>query len=251
MENIIPINTNDQKKFMQKFTNKLFGNILKSKEIDNKTQIEQFDHDRREIMNIIAILLDQGLSINERLKRAGRAPANSSFTKEFKNNFIKLAKKNHKILEKSQKQKGNELKGILNLTLNNFTLNIFFKNVVSNSINLTLKNDKKLNKFNHIKQIKKENFKIKSNIKKNIIEDKINNSKLNIKNNINDIKKPQNKNFVKLDSFTKVKAPVMGFVPNVKISQVEALKKQRMEEKLNPKTSSIGRTMNLYKNSNN
>ena len=210
MENIIPINANNQKKFI----NKLFGNILKSKEIDNKAQIEQFDRDRREIMNIIAILLDQGLSINERLKRAGRAPANSSFTKEFKNNFIKLAKKNYKILEKLRKQKGNELKGILNLTLNNFTLNIFFKNVVSNSINLTLKNDKKLNKFNHIK-------------------------------------KPQNKNFAKLDSFTKVKAPVMGFVPKVKISQVEALKKQRMEEKLNPKTSSVGRTMNLYKNSNN
>ncbi len=266
MEDIITRSKNKQETPEQKLARKLLKNspefrklMEKNRDKTNEAQRRQYKQDKREMINIIAVLLDQSLSMNERLRRAGRAPANSPLVKEFKNNFIKFAKKHRKLFEKLQKQKKETLKGILNLTLNDFTFNALL-NGISNSVGSALGNSNKQNRVNSNEQTVAKNkeqtnkeFEIKDIIRRTPRINRLANLKkhkpLSIKPSRSVGEKQPVKIPSKLNSFAMaqtVETPAMEFNQTAKIGQVEALKKQRMEEALNPKTASIGRTMSPY-----
>lgn len=235
-----------------------FKRLKESSSDKNKeNQVRQFRQDKKEMINIIAILLDSTLSMNERLRRAGRAPANSSFVKEFKNNFIKFAKKNKKLFEKPQKQKKELLKGILNLTLKDFTFNALL-NGVSNSVASALENQNKntisnsnqhtitrtKEQENKIELSKKtRNKKVSRPLKKGVLTIY---GTLNTQLGINNSKRPLITIPSKLNPFANaqtVENLTVAFNQVNKISQVEALKQQRVAESSNPKTVSVGRTI--------
>ena len=67
----------DSKKAEKKQAKKIVNNLTKDIELTNK--------DKKEMINIVSILLDPAFSIDEKIKRIGGAPANGAFLKEFKN----------------------------------------------------------------------------------------------------------------------------------------------------------------------
>ena len=130
--------------------------IKKQKQLNNSSKITNEDKkisekEEREMINIIAILLDRNLSFEERLRRVGRAPTSGAVVKEFKKILIKEFTKNRNLILKLNKEKDKSLKnGILGLRLedlvSNSILNPIIKIVMDYSISKKQENNEKITK---------------------------------------------------------------------------------------------------------
>lgn len=207
---------------------------LKEKDKDklNETQKKQYEEDEKEMKNIISIILDKNISLDQKLKRVGRAPASSAIVKNFKKNLVEKIEKDRKKADKLQEiiNKGLE-NGILGVTIEDFFIPLD---------SLFLNKETKKNKI--IKEYQK-NEDLEAKFKPQVgIEVLLENQEKNV------IKKTNEKsNFLK--SFGSIKLEeniIKEFNPSKKMTQVEAYNKQKREEKENQNSKSVGRTMSPY-----
>ena len=192
----------------------------------------------KEILNILAIMMDSGLSLEDRLKRVGRAPASSGFSRNFKLMASRNIKRTKKIIEHIQKNT-KQIKGILNIALKDI-FNKFFKTGLKEKTFVLPKvkvvnHTKKVNKVKEVKniEIKKTKF-VCSNDIKTKIKEIIANKKQKIEKGkfVNYVmsKKPK---MLGLKNITSINPDeIQNAVLNQnKLSEVEKLKLQRENEK--------------------
>ena len=192
----------------------------------------------KEILNILAIMMDSGLSLEDRLKRVGRAPASSGFSRNFKLIASRNIKRTKKIIEHIQKNT-KQIKGILNINLKDI-FNKFFKIGLKEKTFVLPKvkvvnHTKKVNKVNKVKniEIKKTKF-VCSNDIKTKIKEIIANKKQKIEKGkfVNYVmsKKPKMLGLKNITSINPNKIQNAVLNQN-KLSEVEKLKLQRENEK--------------------
>lgn len=224
--------------------------ITKSSFEINKSMIER---DKSETNNIIAILLDDRLSLATRLLRAGRSPASSVMVKAFKKNIIKHIK-NHKKKLLLVNSKNNYLKGILNLKLYDLELTSFLQKVIKASVKEAAKKEIKVliplktveTKKNNVTKKEVITDKKKVQISKNesvliktvekVVETKIEKNIDKVSRKTTELSKLNVFTSLKVISFTEE----LVFEKSSKISQVKLLEENR-RNKINGKD--LGRTM--------
>ena len=229
--------------------------IKKQKQLNNSSKITNEDKkisekEEREMINIIAILLDRNLSFEERLRRVGRAPTSGAVVNEFKKILIKEFTKNRNLILKLNKEKDKSLKnGILGLRLedlvSNSILNPIIKIVMDYSISKKQENNEKITKeiivekkqlytkdipeVEQSKKLIKENS-INYDNQKDVLNKKNKDLQNSILNSFKKINIKQNNTQINFQNNTIVKDFINKNVNEIsKKNFVENLKKQRKE----------------------
>ena len=112
-------------------------NLEKAKKITkNSFEInkELSEKERSEINNIIAILLDDKLSMSTRLRRAGRSPASTGIVRSFKKNIIKFAKEYAKKQILSKQAAKGKTWAVLSWRVQDISLSSFLRRGVESAI---------------------------------------------------------------------------------------------------------------------
>jgi len=256
----ITTHTQNQETAEYKLARRIVERSSEYKKLIQQSQDKRLEHERlieqrdiKQMINIIAILLDKTLSFEERLRRAGRAPASSSIVKHFKNKLEKRLKKNMKFFIKLRDERNKGLKnGILGITLADFAFGLFLRKNISSTVNIILKVNNRID------------------VKKRALDQrKTNTLKFYIHKHMSKVKnRNSNEFFNKLSNLKD--SPVIHSVPKLsgklnplgllktgktiqnsemllssRISHQEALRRQREMESLNSRSTLHGRVMSL------